>query len=83
MAWNNQKQNGAKHNDSCVMAFGRPSPIGICARCDELRAGSAPRKGWNTRAMKDAARSKEIHAHFASEYHRSGKCGVVCTFGEW
>jgi hypothetical protein len=22
-------------------------------------------------------------AHFASQTHRSGGCGPVCTFGEW
>ena len=35
-----------KHGAACVMAFGRPSPVGDCARCDELRAGSPARNGW-------------------------------------
>lgn len=55
-----------------------------CPRCDELLAGAAP-VVWNirSRAQEDAQRVREIHAHFTGEYHRSGKCGPVCTFGDW
>jgi hypothetical protein len=35
-----------KHNDSCTMAFGRHSLHDNCPRCNELKAGAAPRKGW-------------------------------------
>jgi hypothetical protein len=54
-----------------------------CPRCDELAAGAAPVKWANTTKADDAARSAGIHAHFASDKHRSGACGVVCTFGDW
>jgi hypothetical protein len=62
--------------------FGRKTPG--CARCDELLAGAPAVKGWGDRkrAM-EAEQIRAIHAHFHGEYHRSGKCGPVCTFGEW
>ena len=63
-------------------AFGRLTPG--CPRCDELASG-APARQWRgaSRREQDRQRSAEIHAHFASEHHRSGGCGPVCTFGDW
>jgi len=76
-----------KHSENCSMSFGRKSPLGECARCDELRAGAAPRAGWQkdyfARQTSDAQRREEIRAHFASHKHTSGGCGCVCTFGDW
>lgn len=61
--------------------FGRLTPD--CPRCDELSAGVAPIEWRGSRRRSiDAQRAREIRAHFASEYHRSGRCGV-CTFGDW
>lgn len=80
MAWKKTETTGTKHSDSCTMSFGRKSLPGICARCDELRDGAKPR-AWAI--SNDKQRCAEIKSHFESEYHRSGKCGVVCTFGEW
>lgn len=38
-----------KHNHKCKLAFGKPTKtIGDCPRCDELREGAEPRKGWST-----------------------------------
>lgn len=59
-----------------------------CPRCDELIAGAEPAKGWQAEyfAKKKAdehARQRALTAHFAGEKHRSGGCGVVCTFGDW
>ena len=45
MAW--KKQTGTKHNDSCKMAYGKPSLHLNCPRCEELKNGAAPREGWN------------------------------------
>ena len=61
--------------------FGKKTPG--CPRCDELLAGAAPVKWANTGRQDEAARCEEIRAHFRSERHRSGGCGIVCTFGEW
>jgi len=58
--------------------FGRKTPG--CPRCDELLAGAKP-VVW--RVSNDHERVMDIRAHFSSEYHRSGKCGPVCTFGDW
>lgn len=60
--------------------FGRLASSGLCPRCDELRAGAAPVK-WKESAEDERCRS--IAAHFASDKHRRGLCGPVCTFGDW
>ena len=54
-----------------------------CPRCDELAAGAAPVKWARSRRDDDRQRAAEIRAHMSSERHRSGGCGVVCTFGDW
>ena len=60
--------------------FGRLSPKGQCARCDELRAGAKARQGYNARAKADEARfRRELAAH---DCKRSG-CMMVCTFGDY
>ncbi len=61
--------------------FGKKTPG--CPRCDELLAGAAPVVWANTSRNDDRERSASIHAHFASNHHRSGGCGVCCTFGDW
>jgi hypothetical protein len=72
-----------------ALPFGRKAPEGDCPRCDELRAGAAPRlapHGIRERRAgfdADAVRAEEIRVHFASDRHRSGGCGRVCTFGDW
>lgn len=76
-----------KHNTECVMAFGRLSPAGTCPRCDELRAGAPARAGWGrpsaiARRIDERIR-QDIRRHMASDKHRSGGCGPVCTFGDW
>jgi hypothetical protein len=58
--------------------FGRR--VSGCPRCDALSAGVAP-VVW--RRNDDARRTQEIRSHFDGARHRSGGCGVVCTFGEW
>jgi len=59
------------------MAFGRPTKeVGACPRCDELRNGAKPRKGWGV-SRKEMDR-KAIRKHKCGE-----SCGTVCTFGEW
>ena len=77
-----------KHGEQCTMVFGRKSPSGECARCDELRAGAPSRAGWQkpycTSKARDEARVLAgIEAHFApSGPHARGECGPVCTFGD-
>ena len=58
--------------------FGKKTPG--CPRCDELLGGAKPIVWGRSR---DALRCDAVKAHFASEAHRSGKCGPVCTFGDW
>lgn len=38
-----------RHNDECVMAFGKLSPRTVCPRCDELRFGAPAKRGWTPR----------------------------------
>lgn len=69
------------------LPFGRKAP-GICARCwDMVTNGAAARSDFvvarRNPAVEDAARCAEIRAHFQSERHLSGKCGLVCTFADW
>jgi len=78
MAWT--KSTTTKHTCGGP-SFGRLTPG--CPRCDELADGAAPVKWANSRRDDDARRSAEIAAHFTSQRHLSGSCGVVCTFGEW
>jgi hypothetical protein len=70
-----------KHNSKCTMAFGRPTKQeGECPRCDELRTGAAPRKGWGaSKRENDRRHAAEIRAHRCTP----SRCGTVCTFGEW
>lgn len=44
MAWS--KSNTVKHNHLCTMTFGNLSKHSDCPRCEELKQGAAPRKGW-------------------------------------
>jgi hypothetical protein len=78
MAWNRKPSTTTKHTCGGPV-FGRLSPK-ECPRCFELSVG-APAVQWRKSA--DAIRCEEIRAHFRSERHLSGGCGVVCTFGEW
>lgn len=62
------------------MVFGKR--VAGCPRCAELNAG-APVVVWReSRAQQDQRQVREVRAHFDGEYHRSGKCGPVCTFGD-
>jgi hypothetical protein len=80
MSWTKRTTTGTRH--SCGgPSFGRLTPG--CPRCDELAQGAQPRQWRNNRRDDDRRRSAEIAAHFASERHRSGGCGPVCTFGDW
>jgi len=76
-------------------SFGRLTPG--CPRCDELAAGASPRT-WGgqtyTRCTGCGGRVErgyfaprcercQLADHFASDRHRNGGCGPVCTAGEW
>lgn len=70
-----------RHSNACTMAFGRPSKVaGTCPRCDELRAGAAPRPGYTS--LRQATEQRQIAAIRA---HRCAvsNCGPVCTFGDF
>jgi hypothetical protein len=77
------------HDGGQALPFGRKKPEGECPRCDELRNGAAPREPHPRIAAgirlreNDERRAAEIRDHFASEKHRSGGCGICCTFGDW
>lgn len=72
-------------------AFGRKVPG--CPRCDELLAGAPARQlSPHRQAMADTAAKRtadeeahlaDMRAHFASEKHRTGGCGTVCTAFQW
>lgn len=63
--------------------FGKLAPEGECPRCDELRNGAKPRKSWRQQQQeRDEAFRRALDAHFNSEYHKSGKCGVICCYGD-
>lgn len=70
------------------MAFGRPSDHDNCPRCNELKAGAAPRKGWN--ADKPQARRYNgngldaycfsvsiTYSHCTKETNRGCACGKM------
>lgn len=70
------------HRADCRRAFRRYDPT--CARCRELAAGAPPRAGWcMPRDAQDRRHAADVAAHVASERHRTGACGPVCTFGDW
>lgn len=75
--------------DGRALPFGRKASPGICARCDELRAGATPRTpSWvgkvQARQVNEAADRAASRAHFAPDGpHARGECGLVCTFGDW
>jgi hypothetical protein len=73
------------HSADCTMRFGSPRPETGCPRCIELANGAPARPGWSRRSPQhdDRAAIAAIRAHYASDRHRSGGCGPVCTFGEW
>jgi len=61
-------------------AFGRLAQLGTCPRCDELRKGAAPRKGWGqAKREREAQFVREIKAHDC----KVRGCGPVCTFGDY
>jgi hypothetical protein len=84
MAWKTS-QNGTKHNDSCIMAFGKFSAHDNCPRCNELKAGAIPRKSWND-AVK-VANVKRLsaycftvpiyHSHCNAQTNPSCNCGKM------
>ena len=58
--------------------FGRLT--GGCPRCDELRAGAAPKKGWGRSSRYNGGySSKKLALHSCKE----SNCGPICTWGEW
>jgi hypothetical protein len=56
--------------------FGRLAERGTCPRCDELRAGAAPKKGWGRSSRYDG---------YSTEPHscRESNCAPICTYGDW
>lgn len=74
-------------NDGRGPFFGRLTTG--CPRCDQLAAGDEPRTlAWverrNQRIRDDEQRSADIRAHFrVGGPHDTGRCGPVCTFGDW
>ncbi|GAB3251273.1 hypothetical protein [Kineosporia babensis] len=72
-------------------APGKPLPFGRrgagCARCIDLENGAEPIQ-WNQSAstwptVHDGRLAPgELDAHLTSAHHRSGGCGIVCTYGD-
>lgn len=81
--------NRMQHNSKCKLAFGRPTKeVGACPRCDELRNGAAPRKGWSMSynyQMKHGVGPEYERWKRALDAHNcdNAKCGPVCTYGDW
>lgn len=90
MSWTKTTTPTTKHTCGGPV-FGKKTPG--CPRCDELIDGAAPVTwaGSEHKCPKCGRRqpctglcdSCSNTAHFASEKHRSGGCGPVCTFGDW
>jgi len=72
-----------QHSANCKRVFSRYDPE--CPRCIELIAGSPARPGWSARARAlEIRHTADLAAHFApGGPHAAGKCGPVCTFGDW
>jgi hypothetical protein len=80
------KHTGTKHNDSCTMAFGKPSQHDDCPRCNELKEGAEPRKGWHNSNSKQSV-AKQLshycfsvpiyHARCTAETNPSCACGKM------
>lgn len=66
-------------NNGSGPVFGRRTAG--CPRCDALARGATPRQ-WYGQRHTDARRVAEVRQHCASLKHRTGGCGVVCTFGD-
>lgn len=74
-----------KHNETCTMAFGRPSDHDNCPRCNELKAGAAPRKGWGQQAQAQQSRRLDVYcfsvpihySHCTKETNPSCACGKM------
>ena len=65
-----------KHNHQVI--FGRK--VEGCPRCEELKKGAAPIKGWGCQKKEqEARRIKEIREH---DCKKSG-CGPICTAFDW
>ena len=86
MAWAKKQSSGTQHNDSCTMAFGRPSSHCNCPRCEELKLGASPRKAWN-HAQKEADRMRHIAMakHFSpgGTHDQIVAAGGIDTAFEW
>lgn len=72
------------HNETCKMAFGRPSKHNTCPRCEELKAGAKPRNGWNTSYNYQMRVGKGPHydafvRRLKSHDCKQSNCGPVCT----
>jgi len=71
-----------KHRTTCRRVFNRYDAA--CPRCQELAQGQPARAGWGDfKRLMEAQEAAAVTAHLASERHRTGGCGPVCTFGDW
>jgi hypothetical protein len=88
MAWktySTKQDNTTKHNETCKMAFGNPSQHDNCPRCNELKAGAAPRKGWADMARQAVNNRLSAycfgvaiqHSHCTKETNPSCACGKM------
>lgn len=76
MAWPKKISTTTPHNHQVV--FGKR--VDGCPRCDELKAGAAPVKGWGARKKEQEAEfTRALKAHDC----KVSNCGPVCTFGGW
>ena len=57
--------------------FGRLADRGTCPRCDELRAGAAPKQGWGRRSSRYDGYATKPHSC------QESNCAPICTWGDW
>lgn len=57
-----------RHNETCKMAFGRPSKHDDCPRCQELKQGATPRR-WNNTQKQVVSNSLSQYCFSVAIYH--------------
>lgn len=84
MAWKTKAAVGTMHNETCKMAFGKPSAHSNCPRCEELKNGAKARtwasahRQYNGDGLSAYCFSVPIyHSRCTAETNPSCNCGKM------